>query len=218
MIRREDEIPPEELRPRASVRPPEPPAESPVEPTPRKDLGDGRIPGTAAHAILQAEADQLAKVAPGTFLYGILEGYFNSALDKFSYVAFMQNLVKQMEPANPLEAMLVEQIALSHHALGRAHVRAANANNPEAAKVFYAAAGKLQAEFRHSLLALKTYRATSRPSPRPLADQVQNAPVSGLTKPEAEAVPQRTEMFGDSELGSKNRLSGVFDELVELYG
>lgn len=212
-IRRLDEIPPGTLRPAASEPLSAPPAEAPPPSAPVADVGDGRVPGTAAHAQLQAEADQLTNVAPGTYLYGALAGYFGSAVDKYSYVVFLQRLVAQMAPADPLEAMLVEQIALSHHALGRAHVRAANATNAEVAKIFFTAAAKLQAEFRQSLLALKGYRAPAHPSGR--AAETAKAPPATETRPESRSEGPPLP-FDGTELGSNhaNRLKEYFDELA----
>ncbi len=116
-----------------------------------------------------------------------------------------------MAPSDPLEAMLVEQLALGHHAIGRTHVRAATAGNADAAKIYYSAAARLQGEFRQSLLALKAYRSTGHPPVRPSADPSPEPPATGTapSKPEA-AVPVPGPECGTG-LRSKNRLKGYFD-------
>lgn len=54
--------------------------------------------------------------------------------------------------------MLVEQIALAHHNIGRLHVQAARAETIQQANAYNSAAARLLAEFRRSVLALKSYR------------------------------------------------------------
>jgi hypothetical protein len=205
--RRLDEIPHAGLRPPASERPAGPAAAGPG-PAPAAD------PGPPPREVLEAEADRLASMAGGAFLYATLEPFFRGALDKFSYAAFLQRLVARMGPSDPLEAMLVEQLALAHHAMGRAHARASAADDPEAAKVYYSAAARLQGEYRLSLLALKSYRqagpAAARaeePAERPPAAQPARAGRGGGRHAARPGL-------AETELGSKNRLKGVFDELA----
>ena len=59
--------------------------------------------------------------------------------------------------------MLVEQIALAHHAIGCYYVRGATAETLELAKVYNAAAARLLGEFRRTVLALKKYREPTPP-------------------------------------------------------
>jgi hypothetical protein len=54
--------------------------------------------------------------------------------------------------------MMIELLTLTYHSIGRLHVQAADAKTPEEAKVFNAAAARLNGEFRRTALALKTYR------------------------------------------------------------
>ena len=59
--------------------------------------------------------------------------------------------------------MLIEQLAMAHHAVGRLHWKAATAGTLEAAAVYLGAACRLTGEFRKSALALKGYRAPATP-------------------------------------------------------
>jgi hypothetical protein len=59
--------------------------------------------------------------------------------------------------------MLIEQLMVAHHNVGRLHMQAAAARDLEEARICNAAAVRLMAEFRRSALALRTYRAPAGP-------------------------------------------------------
>jgi hypothetical protein len=67
-------------------------------------------------------------------------------------------LVDCGSPTDPIEVMLIEQMALAHLNVGQLHYKAAAANSIECAGVYLAAGARLMAEFRRSALALKEYR------------------------------------------------------------
>ena len=62
-------------------------------------------------------------------------------------------------PSDPVEVMLIEQLALAHLNAGRLHFRAANAESLEGARVYGGLAVLLQGELRRTALALKAYRS-----------------------------------------------------------
>ena len=76
--------------------------------------------------------------------------------------SFKLYLLKVMEdagnPTDPIERMLIEQICLAHHNVGRLHVKAASAEHLEEARVYIGAAALLTGEFRRSISTLKSYR------------------------------------------------------------
>jgi hypothetical protein len=64
-------------------------------------------------------------------------------------------------PTDPIEVMLIEQLALAHLNMGLLHCKASNAGSVECATAYSGAASRLMGEFRRSALALLAYRATS---------------------------------------------------------
>ena len=80
--------------------------------------------------------------------------------------SFKLYLLKVMEdagnPTDPIERMLVEQICLAHHNIGRLHVKAASAQSLEEARIYVGAAALLTGEFRRCVLALKAYRGQDK--------------------------------------------------------
>lgn len=60
-------------------------------------------------------------------------------------------------PADPIERMIVEQLALAHHRIGQLHVQTERAKTADEAKVYAAAAVRLTGEFRRLALALRQY-------------------------------------------------------------
>lgn len=64
-------------------------------------------------------------------------------------------------PKDPIEQMLIEQITLAHHNIGRLGMRAAAAQTLEEVEVFEAAHARLLSEFRRAIGALKDYREPS---------------------------------------------------------
>jgi hypothetical protein len=60
--------------------------------------------------------------------------------------------------ADPVERMLVEQLALTHFTVARLHAHAGDAPTADDAGLYLDAAARLQGEFRRSALALQVYR------------------------------------------------------------
>jgi hypothetical protein len=65
-------------------------------------------------------------------------------------------------PTDPIEVMLIEQLALAHLNMGLLHCKASNAGSVECATAYSGAASRLMGEFRRSAIALQAYRAASR--------------------------------------------------------
>jgi len=96
----------------------------------------------------------------GMYFYGSLTACHGEKIGPEAYKTYVVQLLKEAgDPSDPVERMLVEQLALAHHNVGRLHIEAARAEGLEQAKAFNAAAARLMNEFRHSALALKSYRA-----------------------------------------------------------
>jgi hypothetical protein len=64
-------------------------------------------------------------------------------------------------PTDPIEVMLIEQLALAHLNMGLLHCKASNSGSVECATAYSGAASRLMGEFRRSAIALQAYRAAS---------------------------------------------------------
>jgi hypothetical protein len=113
------------------------------------------------------------------------------------------------DPADPVERMMIEQIALAHHKIGELYYRARRANSPEKVKVYNAAIAALLGEFRRMALALKSYR---EPTPakhvtvvrqQNLAQSQQVAYLDGEMPHRAEAGSEKPENRPHTKLASK---------------
>ena len=70
------------------------------------------------------------------------------------------------EPTDPIEAMMLEQLAFAHLAAAYSQARAGKAEGLEAVALYNAAAARLLSEFRKTALALQTYRGAGPPRRR----------------------------------------------------
>lgn len=76
---------------------------------------------------------------------------------------YLEKLLKDAgNPQDPVERILLEQLALAHFRLAGLHARAASATHVEQIRVFSAAAARLLGEIRRLALSIKTYREPPR--------------------------------------------------------
>lgn len=98
------------------------------------------------------------------YLYAALSKSLGGGFAIWSCQLYLDKLLEEAgSPNDPVERMLVEQLALAHHNLGRLYLQAAQAATTEEAEVFNTAAARLLAEFRRLALALREYRAPMTP-------------------------------------------------------
>jgi hypothetical protein len=189
---------PEDPPPKA--RPATPASGPPAEANPTADDQHRRI--------IAGLAGNLRHVSGAAYLYGSMAKTL--PLDTEAFRAYRDNLMKDAgNPADPIETMLVEQLMLAHHNVGRLHIQAAAARDPEEARVCNASAVRLMAEFRRSALALRTYRVPAGPRHFTAVRQLnfagggqQIALVEGRANPGPEAPLSSL----DTELGSTRAL------------
>jgi hypothetical protein len=123
--------------------PPQPPA-----PDPRRQAEQ-----RAAH-----QAEVLNKMVFPTMMSEAVEisQYINGSACRIYLERF---LVDCGNPTDPVERMMLEQLALAHFRTGQLHAKAGITENAEAVKLLSAAAARLLGEFRRTALALRVYRA-----------------------------------------------------------
>lgn len=108
-------------------------------------------------------ARNLAETSGAMFLYASMAGVFREA-EALAYKKYRDRLLVDCGgPSDPIEIMLIEQLALAHLNSGRLHFRAANAEGLEGARVYGGLAVLLQGELRRTALALAAYRSAARP-------------------------------------------------------
>src|SRR5947209_1066733 len=109
--------------------------------------------------MVQQGAANLKELTGGTYLYGSLSPLFGNQVDNNSCCLYLDELLKQAgAPTDPVERMLLEQLTLAHHNIGRLHVKSSTSGSIQEASAYNGAAARLMAEFRRSSLALKAYR------------------------------------------------------------
>jgi hypothetical protein len=119
-------------------------------------------------------AGHLHETSASAYLYCSLADVFREVGPESFKLYLLQTLEAAGSPSDPIERMLIEQICLAHHNIGRLHVKAATADHLEAERTYIGAAALLTGEFRRSVTALKAYRdrpqAATGPAPAAEAD------------------------------------------------
>jgi hypothetical protein len=107
-------------------------------------------------------AEQLRETAGAVFLYGSMGRIFQQ-MDCYAFKTYRDRLVADCgNPTDPIEVMMIEQIALAHMSIGRLQFNSATAGSIEAARTYGAMATQLLGEFRRTALALKGYRTETQ--------------------------------------------------------
>lgn len=111
-------------------------------------------------------------------------------------------------PADPLEKILLEQVAMAHQRSALLHIRAHQAASPEALAIFNSAAVKLAAEIRHTALAIRQYRQPLSPRSFSVVHQQNLSTGNGdqqVSYVDQSASPEEKVSFScrQSELGDK---------------
>jgi len=107
-------------------------------------------------------AAHLHETSASAYLYCSMAQVFRE-IGPESYKTYLIKVLKDAgNPSDPIERMLIEQICLAHHNIGRLHIKAASADNLEAERIYIGAAALMTGEFRRSITTLKTYREPSK--------------------------------------------------------
>jgi hypothetical protein len=139
-------------------------------------------------------AEQLRETAGAVFLYGSMGRVFQQ-MDCYAFKTYRDRLVADCgNPTDPIEVMMIEQIALAHMSIGRLQFNSATAGSIEAARTYGAMATQLLGEFRRTALALKSYRTETH------AGVVDEGLSASPAKADSDQKASKEEV--DSELGS----------------
>jgi hypothetical protein len=145
------------------------PEDQPAAPSPSSidvgsEPGAGQPPPVQTEVIADDEhhAGHLRETVPSIFMFASLSQAFK-VIDQHAYKLYRDHLLADCgSPTDPIEIMIIEQLALAHFGVGLLSCKAANAGKVEAVGVYAGAAARLMGEFRRSALALQAYRAASR--------------------------------------------------------
>ena len=75
----------------------------------------------------------------------------DSLFESRTYKVYLERLIEDAgDPADPIERMLLEQLALAHFRIGQLHVSAGRAEGIEAVKVYNSVAARMLGEFRRT--------------------------------------------------------------------
>jgi hypothetical protein len=170
-------------------------------------------PGRPALSVEQRAAN-LPRLAPATYLYGAATGLLGPAFEIPVFEVYLAGYLRDAgDPGDPVERMLLEQLAWAHHVLGRLHVQAASRDNIEEVTALHAAAARLMGEFRRSALALKSYRQpAATPAAVGTAEAGKDAPPAAFGRPGR----RQKKDSRKSELESSNHVDGFLTHDREL--
>ncbi len=114
------------------------------------------------HAQAYVLAHQSAAIYVSSSAYGTIRKSYSPQI----FTIYLAKLLEDCgDPEDPIARMLIEQLALAHHIIGRLYIRAAESQDAQRAAVYDKAAARLLGELRRLALALKEYRTP--PSARP---------------------------------------------------
>lgn len=114
----------------------------------------------ARHAAAQRAAFQAEVMRQALFPAMMADalGYDNT-FESRAYKVYLERLLQDAgNPTDPVERMMLEQLALAHFRIGQLQVSAGHAKALEATKIYNSAASRLLGEFRRTALALRVYR------------------------------------------------------------
>ena len=157
--------------------------------------------------ITRYRAANLQGKAAAGYLYVIAQQMLGKNIDVDTYCEYRNGFLRACgDPQDPIEVLMVEQLLLAHHSIGRLHCQSALAQHPDLAVAFSNAAARLAGELRRTAVALATYREKSRPT-------FNEAPgVAGRIAPEPQQEPERRSQKKQS--GSKQGSNGVVPQCL----
>jgi hypothetical protein len=183
---------------------------------------------------VRKQAYILREETAAIYLSGSNGPLFQGQIQPLAFNSYVHQLLHDAgDPKDPIERMLVEELVLAHHTIGRFHVLSADAQGATEACLYQAAAVRLLGEFRKTALALKSYRlpgAAPSAAAQPVCPATPQPTVASSHSPEqssAETRPSRNghprgvngnghhaaDGFAQSQTGS-----GRKEELAETPG
>lgn len=163
--------------------------------------------------VTEGQAYNLKERVPAAYLYCAAPTAIRNGQSGPSCATYLDNFLEEAgAPTDPVERMLLEQIAIAHHGIGRLHTEAASATTPEAANIYNSAAAKLLGEFRRCVLALREYRLPVAVKNVTVVKQQNvaagNQQIANFADDRSDGEDDQTKC-GDNELSSNRRIEYV---------
>ena len=128
---------------------PEPPPPQADEPSACERPAPSQTPGRQAEIVKRA-------IIPACLASAL---QMNECVGASGYRLYLEQLRREAgDPSDPIEIMLLEQLAICHLRAAQLQGRAGEAVSMEAIELYNIAAARLSSEFRKTALALQTYR------------------------------------------------------------
>ncbi|MGA2259129.1 MAG: hypothetical protein ABSG53_31035 [Thermoguttaceae bacterium] len=176
--------------PKAKKDPESPPSSPPAAPT--------------LEEIIAQQAENLKDVTGASQMYIAVSSSIAPQISTAAFKIYRQKLLEQAgSPTDPIEIMLIEQIALAHFHIGRLHLKSCSTAQAPLAVAYTDAATRLTAEFRRSALALEDYRAKQIARCQAMTGGV---PVQ---EPETKTTPERMSKARKKETTAKMKLTAT---------
>jgi len=110
--------------------------------------------------IKSALADNIRNMTGGMFVYSAVNRSLAPNIEPQVFQVYRDKLLHDAgSPTDPLEVMLIEQLALAHFNIGRLHMKSCCVENPKLVIAYADSATRLLGEFRRCTLALEDFRA-----------------------------------------------------------
>jgi hypothetical protein len=113
----------------------------------------------ARHAKAQKTSHEAELMRQILFPAMMAEALGNDAMfGSSAYRVYLERLIEDAgNPSDPVQRMMLEQLALAHFRIAQLQVQASHAKSTEGVKIYNSAASRLQGEFRRTALALHAY-------------------------------------------------------------
>ena len=150
-------------------------------------------------------AMNLRDASAAGWLYWAVNSLYPELVSIDAFQLFRQALLRDAgNPSDPIEVMMIEQLALAHFGIGRLQVRSCSADNAKWTIAYADSTTRLLGEFRRCTLALEQYRTSQENRNKEKA--AKNAIAATATEPSENNGKPRSAANGkkpnDSELTS----------------
>ncbi len=117
-------------------------------------------PEPSPEMIRDAYATNLRDMVGPTHLYVAIACSLSDSITPAAFKVYRDRLLQDAgNPTDPIEIMLIEQIAMAHFHIGRLHLRSCSTEHHKLATAYADAATRLLGEFRRCTLALEDFRS-----------------------------------------------------------
>jgi hypothetical protein len=171
-------------------------------------------PQPSSEMIRDAYATNLRDMTGAAHLYVAVAHSLSGSVSTDAFKVYRDRLIRDAgNPTDPIEIMLIEQLAMAHFHVGRLYLKSCSVDAHKLATAYADAATRLLGEFRRCTLALEDFRAkqAARKERAACIDVADKAtPVGSNGKPRQPSRNGKKKAV-DSELRTNGRCQNAFD-------